>query len=124
MIDNSELDALAADLGRVGAAIIPDVESVMQKGAGAIRDQWKRNVSGSRTLKHYPRSITAERKFTMAGVEYEVGPESGGQGSLGHLAEYGSSRMPPFKPGAKAAVDAEGPNIENALADLAGRLLA
>lgn len=122
--DNSELRALATDLGSVGASLIPNVESVMRTGAGNVRDQWRRNVSGSRTLKHYPRTITAERGRTLTGIEYEVGPERGGQGSLGHLAEYGSSTHPPFKPGAKAAIDTEGPRIENALADLMGRLLA
>ena len=123
-IDTSELRALAADLGRVPAATVPAVEQVVKKAAQNVKDDWSRAVSGSARLRHYPRSITYDRRMTVGGVEYEVGPDKDKQqGPLGNIAEFGTSRTGPAKPGASQAMNREAPRFERAVADVVDGLL-
>lgn len=123
-IDASELRNLAADLGNVSGRMIPAVDAVVEKAALNVKDEWVRAVSGSSRLCHYPRSISYDRVPSLTAVEYEVGPDKDRmQGPLGNIAEFGTSTLPPAKPGAAVAVNREAPRLEENLARVVEGLL-
>lgn len=116
--DTSQLVALAATLRAGAVAATGGVDRIVARNAAKVRDEARRTMADSRTLPHYPASITYERDFTD-GIAYEIGPEKGGQGSLGHILEYGTSTRGPIKPHMNPAADA----VEGDLADELGDLL-
>ena len=123
-LDVSEVTGLARDLGRVQAAVVPAVEAVMKKAAQNVRDEWARHVDGSARLVHLPRALSYDRAFTVGGVEYEVGYDKDRrQGALGNIAEYGTSKHGPVRPGAAAALARESSNLDKYLGDVAAGLL-
>ena len=91
---NRDLVELVDDLVTASAEITVDVRGVVQKSARAVRDEARRLAPKTR-LPHYAKSITYETDYKPGGVVAEIGPVKGGQGSLGHILEYGTSRTPP-----------------------------
>jgi len=98
-LDASELFSLTADLGNVPSNIGPKLRSAIGRTSQLTMESWREKASGSETLPHLPRSITYEIKtfqaFGVSVLESEIGPELGGQGSLGHFSEYGSPTSAP-----------------------------
>lgn len=91
-IDTTELTRLAADLGRVPARVIPDVEASMKKGAQNLKEAMAAEFEGSPHFKRVGAAVSYERKGFGREIGYEIGPEVGrGAGSLGGIAVDGGA---------------------------------
>lgn len=114
--DTRELTALAADLTAMGPLTTKATRETFADGAKMLRDDWRKSAeetSGDHG-RHYPRSITAELKFSTD-IVYEVGPDiSMKQGSMGPGFEFGSINQEPHLDGQRAA-DKLGPLLEKAV---------
>lgn len=116
--DTSQLTVLAATLRAAGVAATGGVDRIAARNAAKVRDAARETMAGSRTLPHYSSAITYERDYSDGSVAYAIGPETGGQGSLGHLLEYGTSTSGPIKPHMNPAADAVQDDFADELGDL------
>ena len=91
---NRDLDQLVADLSGAGQWVAQQAVDVVDKSAQKVRDDARR-LAPRTGLPHYAAAITSEITGRGATVEADIGPEKGGQGSLGHILEFGTSRTPP-----------------------------
>ena len=88
----SDLERLVADLRGAGYRVQKQAGDLVGKAGIRVRDDARR-LAPKTGLPHYAASITSEKLLGVAAAE--IGPEKGGQGSLGHILEYGTSRTPP-----------------------------
>lgn len=124
-VDTSQLEALAADLGKVPASVAKDAQRVVSRGALNIKNDWRERATKSAGAhgRHYPLSIGYELRAGLGGPSAEVGPDaSKPQGSMGRGFEFGSINQPPHMD-FLAATEAEAPRFEKALADVLGNIL-
>lgn len=122
IIDTSELDAFAQELGKAGAVTQKGVRAVISKGALNIKKQQQAEMRRSRyfamvapTISYDIREVSA---FGGGVVEAEIGPVKGGAGSLANIAYFGTSRGGGNVPDPEGALLAEVPRTEKALFDL------
>ena len=95
MIDGlSDLNDIVADLRGAGEWVGQRSIEVTQKAGEKVRDDARR-LAPRTGLPHYGAAITSEVRRSGYTVEAEIGPEKGGQGSLGHILEFGTTRTPP-----------------------------
>lgn len=114
---SDDLNALAADLASAGLRVGLAAGKVVEHHAREVRDT-ARQLAPRTRLPHYAASITSEVNFGPGYVEGVVGPEKGGQGSLGHILERGSAVSPPHAH-LGPALDRDGPDFMRDLADAA-----
>jgi hypothetical protein len=100
-IDSSELDKLAADLGKVPARSGRNLRKAIEVTARNIKDAWRDNATGMAHAPAFPHSITYDiegsgNSGTGSRLEAEIGPDKDrAQGALGNLIEYGSIHNSP-----------------------------
>lgn len=116
--DVSDLEQLAADLRSAGQWAQLQARDLVDEAGVRVRDDARR-LAPKRGLPHYAKKITSETGINrVTGEVYaEVGPEKGGQGSLGHILEFGTSRTPPHAH-LGPALDREEPSFAGALLDI------
>lgn len=115
-----EIRQLAADLSKVGPKMVGPMRKVFQEAGDLVAKEWAANAEATSGEhgKHYPKSITAELKFSLGNIVADVGPDvSRKQGGMGPGFEYGSVNQPPHLDGLKA-VDKVEPLVARAI-DLA-----
>jgi hypothetical protein len=113
----NDLDFLAADISEAGFRAVVGIRADLDASGTGIRDDARTFAPGAHggSAKHYPAAITHE--VALDGLSCEIGPEKGGQGSLGHLFEYGvESRGLPPQAHLGPALDRGGPGFEERLA--------
>lgn len=123
-IDTSELDRLAADLGRMPAKVAKGIAPIVRKGAVNIKEQLNAEMDESA---HFGQvNITFETKTEGDGHVAEIGAVTQGRvvGDLAHFAYFGGAN------GGGGTVDdpegalkAEAPRFVKALTDLIGDAL-
>lgn len=118
----SDLERLEQALGGMTAKAHAGVVAATKVSAERAEAQARQNASGRRHLKRYPKTITADVEVGVTEIRASVGPEKGGQGSLGHLIEYGSPTSAPHLD-VHQAVDGELDAWLDSLGALAGKLL-
>lgn len=104
--DFRELDALAVNLGDIPVEAAVRVRAVFQEAAGDLKNRWRENAKQSAGThgRLYPNSITYSTTIGLAGIEAEIGPESGRpQGGMGPGFEFGSVNQPAHLDGQRAA---------------------
>ena len=113
-----ELEEIAADLRGAGDWVQLKARSLVTEAGERVRDDARR-LAPRTGLPHYAKAITTETRIDRATgtVFAEVGPEKGGQGSLGAILEYGTSRTPPHAH-LGPALDREAPQFAEDLADI------
>lgn len=122
-IDTSELRRLAVDLGKVPAAVIPEAEAVLKKGAQNLKTEMQAAFQESPHFKAVARAVSYDRVGGAREVGYEIGPTVGGAGSLAHIAVDGGAN------GGGASVDIdsllprEAAAVEKYLGDILGDAL-
>ena len=137
-VDDAEVRSLAVDLGVAGQRIKTDARAVIAKGALNIKSQMMAEASKSRHLK-IARVISYDLRDTAGGVEAEIGPTKGGEGSLAGIAYFGGSswrgREKPGRgwqqgpggggtiPDPQGALEAEAPAVEKYIGDLIEKAL-
>lgn len=126
MSDFSDLDRLAADLSNAGAMVGAKAFRLLDETGAEIREEARRLAPGAHggPARHYPKTISHETTVGADRVEVEIGPEKGGQGSLGHLFENGvpSTGAPP-QAHLGPALDRSVPGFVVKVADLGGEIL-
>jgi hypothetical protein len=95
-VDTSELDALARDLTKIPAAMVPKIKGVVAKSALNTKNIMRKDLRGHKHFKQIAPTISYDLKVhSFAGdgvIEAEVGPTPGGGGSLAGIAYFGTSR--------------------------------
>jgi hypothetical protein len=96
--DNSELDKLVADLGKVPDKSGENMVKAIKVGAGNVKKGWRQRLEGADHLPQAARSITYDVKGSASAarseISAEIGPELGGQGSIVGLVELGTANSP------------------------------
>lgn len=101
--DFSEVSKLAADLGRIPGEAMPNIRKAVQVTAFNVKADWRRGANRT-GLGGYAADITYETKESRDGVEAEVGPTIGDQGSFGLVEDAtGNVRSSPQHAGRSAA---------------------
>lgn len=93
-VDNSELRALANDLARMGASVIPAIRPVVARTMVDTKKDLQAEASGVGHAPGLPASISYDTRETRSSVVAEVGPREGGAGSLA-LLYFGNSKTGP-----------------------------
>lgn len=123
-VDASELKQLAANLTAAGSGMAARVRPVVVRGAVQIKNQLRREMSGSSSFKGAARdidfSMTSAKVFGVGVIEAEIGPRSGAgrPGALANVAYFGTSRGGGTVADPQGALEAEAPAFEKALGDL------
>jgi len=119
-VDTSQMEAQAADFAREGLRIGPRVLAITAVAGRNTRDLARSFAPTGPHLPHYAQTISYEAGVDGATIWAEVGPELGGQGSLGHILENGTATNAP-QAHLGPAFDRELPNWLDHLEREAGR---
>lgn len=94
--DFSELDKLAADLGRVADGVEPFVKSALNVSSLKIKRAAQSKVGARRHFKQAARAITFDVESRRGGFFSDIGYDKsrGGAALLGNLAEFGAPDSP------------------------------
>jgi len=114
--DLSELDDLVGDLAGAAVKVAGLAVVAVDASAKAVRDD-ARERAPRKDLPHYAATITHDVEVGPSRVSAEVGPELGGQGSLGHILEDGTATSPPH-PHLQPALEAREDTFVSAVADV------
>jgi len=118
---SAEIRQLALNLGRVAGAALQDVDAVLKKGAQNIKNEMRRDVSGSRHFFGMTGSISYDAEPLPGRPRYVIGPDKSLRGgALGNIYYFGTSRG-----GGSGDIDkplrTEEPRTMDALGKLAGK---
>lgn len=91
-VDSSQLDALARDLGRIPAAMVPKIRGVVAKSALNTKNAMRKDARSSTHFKQIAPTISYDLKVSGDVIEAEVGPSGGGAASLAGIAYFGTSK--------------------------------
>ena len=95
-VDTSGLDALARDLTKIPAAMVPKLRGVVAKSAVNTKNAMRKDARARPHFKQIAPTISYDLKVhSFAGdgvIEAEVGPTPGGAGSLAGIAYFGTSK--------------------------------
>lgn len=100
-----DLYSLARDLGDVPAQTAPFARKAVEVSARNIKDSIRNAYQGAYRLPGAARSISYDMKESRGGVEAEIGPQLGGQGSLVGLVDEGTTKTPGKKRIVRALAD-------------------
>ena len=90
---SAELNALAANLGRIAGSAVKDVDEVLKKGAQNVKSEMQADVSRSPHFKGMAGSISYDSFYLPGRARYVVGPDKSRRGgSLGNIYYFGTSR--------------------------------
>ena len=113
-IDASQVDRLAADLGRAGRKATLQATAVIAKGALNIKNGMKADFTGHRNAIRIPAAIN----YDLRGLSAEIGVDKRGpQGGLGNILAFGTSKNAAVVDHT-AALRREVPNIEKFLGEI------
>ena len=118
MMQADGLNEVISDFTKAGLLAGVRAEQVLSD-AGRDIQETARQLAPKTGLPHYARTITHETYIDGDAVTVEVGPERGGQGSLAHILEFGTSRTPPHAH-LGPALDRHAPGAVKRLADVLG----
>ena len=122
-VDASELRALIADLRDAPKLVRREARAVISKGALNIKNQMRDEVAKSRHFR-FAHTISYDIKGAGDTISAEVGPVAGGVASLAGFAYFGGvNGGGGTVPDPQGALDAEAPNVEKYLAELAEKAL-
>lgn len=125
-IDVSQVLAAAAEFEVKGAAVEKAVEPVMKRAAQNIKDGMQREFLASEHFKGVARKgrISYDRTGLLTGsLQYEIGPEIGGGGSLAGIAVEGGANGGGGTVDVDKVGEAEAPRLENEISVALGILL-
>lgn len=104
--DLTQMHDLAHDIGQIPGRVVPQVRAVVKRAAQNVKDDTRRSVSTHPSWKRLAGSVN----YDMHGLSAVIGYDKGGQGSLGHIAEFGTATKAPH-PALMPAARKELPNF-------------
>ena len=136
-LDMSQVAELAYDLRELPKQVQREIPPVIERGAVSIKEQLRAEMAASAHFGQIADEITYD--VHDGGHVAEVGPRKGGVGSLAVIAYFGGgawdSRKKPGRgwqqgpggggtvPDPRGALEAEAPNVEREILDIASRAL-
>lgn len=121
-IDTSEVRALAVDLTAASLRVAVEAPKAIFKGAMAIKAQLREELGASGYFGGGAPMVSFD--ILYGGLAAEVGPEPRGAALLENIAYFGGAHGGGGTvPDPQGALDAEAPNLERALSDLAAKAL-
>lgn len=81
-VDTHEVRTLAAEVGRVAASALPEVDKIMKHGANNIKGEMAADAGASRWFK-FAKAISYDEIGPLA---YEIGPDKARGGKAGQAA--------------------------------------
>lgn len=122
-VDDAELRALAVDLQAAPKIVRSEARAVLARGAMNIKRQLISEAGRSRHFR-IARTISYDFVGTGGALAVEVGPKTGGVGSLAGIAYFGGARGGGGTiPDPKGALEAEAPAVEKYIGDLIEKAL-
>ena len=112
---------LAVDMRNVEPLLARRLKPAVSKGAQNIKQDLAGKMRESRSFGVVAQAISYD--LDDDGYGAEIGPEKGAPGSLANVAYFGTSRGGGTVPDPQGALDAEAPNVEKYLAELAAKAL-
>lgn len=95
-VDASEMDKLAHDMGLIPGKLVKKIKPIMSKTGLQVKNQMRKDARGSRHFKQIAPTIGYDvKEFGFDGdgvIQVEIGPSTGGAGSLAGIAYFGTSR--------------------------------
>lgn len=119
----ARLREFAAELGRIRARALPEVDAIVKRGADNIKNEMVADAEGSRHFKRVAPSISYDSHYRMGQVAYEIGPDKDRApgGALANIAYFGGANGGGGSLDIDKPFDAEQPRMMAALdAFLAG----
>lgn len=95
IIDDSELKLLARAIAVSPQLSMQQIVATTYRAGKNIEREAKESAPKGGHVKNYARMITTSQTATPWSVEVEVGPRQSGQGALGEILEFGTSRNAP-----------------------------
>lgn len=121
--DMGEVQAFTKAIEGKVAATPKQVEAVTHRGASNIKRTLRKEMFASKHFKGAGSAIGYDLRsggaFGGGFVEAEIGPERGAPGSIANVAYFGTSRGGGTVADPQEALDAEVPNFEKYIGDLA-----
>lgn len=93
--DTSQVRTVEVDLSEAPGRIARKAPKVMKRGALETKRNLKVMATGHGHLEQLPRFVEFEQ-IDALGLDYEIGFNKGGQGSLANIAVYGSENNAPI----------------------------
>ena len=122
-VDVSELRKLATDLSNAPKLVKSEARGVIAKAALNIKNQMRDEVARSRHFR-FAHTVSYDLKVSGDSIEAEIGPETGGVGSLAGFAYFGGvNGGGGTVPDPQGALNTEAPKFEKAIADILEGLL-
>ncbi len=113
--DLTQLDQLAADLGKGTGKTVTEARAAIEASAMVVKKATQKRWAG---LKHAP-SLAAAVTYDMHGLAAEIGPDKARrQGALGNILEFGTSKNGPT-PALGPALTEAGPGFVAAMEKIA-----
>lgn len=126
LIDLSEVRALATDLGKVSKEVEREADKVLERGALGVKNAMAEDARArhSGSGKHFPNSISYDRRYGVGRMSYEIGPDkSRRQGALGNLLYFGSRNNAPTLD-IEAGLIAEEPKLLSEMGKMLERVMS
>ena len=120
MIGVDGINEVIADFTKAGLLAGVRTAAVLEESGQEIVKEARR-LAPKTGLPHYASKIGHDVEVEKGAIVLEVGVERGGQGSLAHLLEFGTSRTPPHAH-LGPAFDREIPNTLKNLAEVLGKV--
>lgn len=118
------LRSFAAELGKVAAGALDDVDKVVKRGAQNLKDDYAQEASTSEHFSSIGPAWSYDRHYGIGSVGYDVGPDKGrAGGALANIYYFGSPRGGGGTGDIDGPLDREAPRMMKALDDLLGGLL-
>lgn len=114
-VDTSQLQLHVVNLQVAANTSRAGVRAATRLAGQRVRDMAKNTFQGTRYWTKYAPALTYDIEQTADSVTAWIGPLRGGQGSFGHLLEYGGHEFGPIKPHLGPALDANAEVYEKAL---------
>lgn len=123
-IDTSDLRALATDLGKIPARLLPEADAVVKRGAQNVKDHMNADAAASAHFHGMAGSVTYDSAYRVGSVQYEVGPDKARRGgALGNIAYFGGANGGGGTLDIDAPLTAEEPRLTSAIGRLLEQLL-
>ena len=115
-LDFADVVGFARDLDGAGAKVTLAARQVVKKGAVNVKKRLQSEASGVEHAPGLPRAISFDVELSGDEIVADIGPETGGAGSLA-LLYLGNSKTGPRLPDPVLAADSEAEVMAGYLAD-------
>lgn len=119
-LDLTELGTFSNELVDSADDALSKGRAIVARGALNVKRTMQADLAGSQHFGQVARDVSYDTRVGTDWVEAEIGPTSGGAGSLANIAYFGTSRGGGTVRDPQEPLNEEAPGFEQALLDLIG----